>query len=168
MRLRCESRDACPYPGPRRGPPGARTFGSCWCQLQHSPRLNDSRAHRATHPSRYAINTPLALRVVPAQPRPTAADTIPSCYSVAACLCLDVANVHFPFVSLLLSGLHCQLLVARGVARNDLLGGMLDDALGEAYDKACWAWLPAGWGWRTLQSTATRAPSHSPFPWHAR
>lgn len=41
----------------------------------------------------------------------------------------------FPFLTLLVSGGHCQLLLARSVADYEVLGGTLDDALGEAYDK---------------------------------
>lgn len=43
--------------------------------------------------------------------------------------------VQFPFLTLLVSGGHCQLLLARGIADYEVLGGTLDDALGEAYDK---------------------------------
>jgi N6-L-threonylcarbamoyladenine synthase len=42
----------------------------------------------------------------------------------------------FPYLLLLVSGGHCQLLVAQGVGRYRRLGTTLDDALGEAYDKA--------------------------------
>lgn len=41
----------------------------------------------------------------------------------------------FPFLTLLVSGGHCQLLLVRGVADYEVLGGTLDDALGEAFDK---------------------------------
>ncbi|MGH1359153.1 MAG: tRNA (adenosine(37)-N6)-threonylcarbamoyltransferase complex transferase subunit TsaD [Burkholderiaceae bacterium] len=42
----------------------------------------------------------------------------------------------FPFVALLVSGGHTQLLAARGVGRYELLGDTLDDAAGEAFDKS--------------------------------
>jgi N6-L-threonylcarbamoyladenine synthase len=42
----------------------------------------------------------------------------------------------FPFLLLLISGGHCQLLVVEGVGRYRRLGTTLDDALGEAFDKA--------------------------------
>ncbi|EKX40405.1 hypothetical protein GUITHDRAFT_75532 [Guillardia theta CCMP2712] len=45
-------------------------------------------------------------------------------------------NVKFPFLVLLVSGGHCQILVARGVGDYLMLGGTLDDSLGEAYDKS--------------------------------
>lgn len=41
----------------------------------------------------------------------------------------------FPYLVLLVSGGHCQLLEARGVGDYTLLGTTLDDAVGEAFDK---------------------------------
>jgi N6-L-threonylcarbamoyladenine synthase len=41
----------------------------------------------------------------------------------------------FPFVALLVSGGHTQLLAVSGVGRYELLGETLDDAAGEAFDK---------------------------------
>ncbi len=45
-------------------------------------------------------------------------------------------GLDFPYLLLLISGGHCQLLVAQGVGRYRRLGTTLDDALGEAFDKA--------------------------------
>jgi N6-L-threonylcarbamoyladenine synthase len=45
-------------------------------------------------------------------------------------------RLEFPYLLLLVSGGHCQLLVVEGVGRYRRLGTTLDDALGEAYDKA--------------------------------
>lgn len=45
-------------------------------------------------------------------------------------------DVPFPYLLLLVSGGHCQLLVVDGVGRYRRLGTTLDDALGEAFDKA--------------------------------
>jgi N6-L-threonylcarbamoyladenine synthase len=45
-------------------------------------------------------------------------------------------KVGFPYLLLLVSGGHCQLLAVLGVGRYRRLGTTLDDALGEAYDKA--------------------------------
>ncbi len=42
----------------------------------------------------------------------------------------------FPFLALLVSGGHCMILECQDVGRYRILGGTLDDALGEAYDKA--------------------------------
>ena len=44
-------------------------------------------------------------------------------------------EVAFPFLTLLTSGGHCQLLLSRGVGDHSVIGSTLDDALGEAYDK---------------------------------
>jgi N6-L-threonylcarbamoyladenine synthase len=44
-------------------------------------------------------------------------------------------EVPFPFLLLLVSGGHCQFLVAEGVGKYKRLGGTVDDALGEAFDK---------------------------------
>jgi N6-L-threonylcarbamoyladenine synthase len=45
-------------------------------------------------------------------------------------------RVDFPFLLLLVSGGHCQLLACLGVGRYKRLGTTLDDAAGEALDKA--------------------------------
>jgi N6-L-threonylcarbamoyladenine synthase len=45
-------------------------------------------------------------------------------------------GLDFPYLLLLVSGGHCQLLVVEGVGRYRRLGTTLDDALGEAFDKA--------------------------------
>src|SRR5690606_33306354 len=42
----------------------------------------------------------------------------------------------FPFVALLVSGGHTQLVEVRGIGQYQLLGESLDDAAGEAFDKA--------------------------------
>jgi len=44
-------------------------------------------------------------------------------------------NVEFPYLVLLVSGGHCQILVAEGVGRYNKIGETIDDALGEAFDK---------------------------------
>ncbi|CAM9418616.1 unnamed protein product [Ascophyllum nodosum] len=46
------------------------------------------------------------------------------------------STLEFPFLGLLVSGGHCQLLLCEGVGLYTVLGGTVDDALGEAYDKA--------------------------------
>jgi len=46
-----------------------------------------------------------------------------------------VEDVAFPYLLLLISGGHCQLLVVEGVGRYTRLGGTIDDAAGEAFDK---------------------------------
>jgi len=44
-------------------------------------------------------------------------------------------EVKFPYLMLLVSGGHCQILVVEQVGRYRKLGGTLDDAVGEAFDK---------------------------------
>jgi N6-L-threonylcarbamoyladenine synthase len=44
-------------------------------------------------------------------------------------------DVPFPYLLLLVSGGHCQLLVVEGVGRYRRLGTTIDDAAGEAFDK---------------------------------
>jgi N6-L-threonylcarbamoyladenine synthase len=46
-----------------------------------------------------------------------------------------VAEVPFPYLLLLASGGHCQLLIVEGVGRYRRLGTTIDDAAGEAFDK---------------------------------
>jgi len=46
------------------------------------------------------------------------------------------ARVDFPYLLLLVSGGHCQLLVCAGIGCYIRLGTTLDDAVGEAFDKA--------------------------------
>jgi len=45
------------------------------------------------------------------------------------------AEVPFPYLLLLVSGGHCQLLAVEGVGRYRRLGTTIDDAVGEAFDK---------------------------------
>ena len=47
-----------------------------------------------------------------------------------------VSDAAFPYLLLLVSGGHCQLLVAEGVGKYRRLGTTVDDAVGEAFDKA--------------------------------
>src|SRR5690606_34775766 len=46
-----------------------------------------------------------------------------------------VAELEFPYLLLLVSGGHCQLLLVQGVGRYRRLGTTVDDAAGEAFDK---------------------------------
>jgi N6-L-threonylcarbamoyladenine synthase len=45
------------------------------------------------------------------------------------------ASLHFPYLLLLVSGGHCQLLLVSGVGRYQRLATTIDDAAGEAFDK---------------------------------
>ena len=53
-------------------------------------------------------------------------------HAVSARLAADIA---YPFLLLLVSGGHCQLLAVEGVGRCTRLGSTIDDAAGEAFDK---------------------------------
>ncbi|MFV0625932.1 MAG: tRNA (adenosine(37)-N6)-threonylcarbamoyltransferase complex transferase subunit TsaD [Alphaproteobacteria bacterium] len=44
-------------------------------------------------------------------------------------------DVSFPYLLLLVSGGHCQILVVKGVGEYERLGTTIDDAAGEAFDK---------------------------------
>jgi N6-L-threonylcarbamoyladenine synthase len=46
-----------------------------------------------------------------------------------------VDNTPFPYLLLLVSGGHCQILLALGVGKYKKIGETIDDALGEAFDK---------------------------------
>jgi N6-L-threonylcarbamoyladenine synthase len=48
---------------------------------------------------------------------------------------LEEPRPEFPFLALLVSGGHTQLVAVEGVGRYELLGESLDDAVGEAFDK---------------------------------
>lgn len=57
-------------------------------------------------------------------------------------LCATVADgsngnncVDFPYLLMLASGGHCQILLVRGVGKYELIGQTLDDSAGEAFDK---------------------------------
>ncbi len=59
----------------------------------------------------------------------------------------DEKALEFPFLALLVSGGHCQLLKCLGIGRYTVIGGTLDDSLGECYDKtARLLGLPIGGG----------------------
>ncbi len=53
-------------------------------------------------------------------------------HALAARLTNDVA---YPFLLLLVSGGHCQILIVKGVGEFERLGTTIDDAAGEAFDK---------------------------------
>lgn len=60
---------------------------------------------------------------------------------------LENPDLQFPFLSLLVSGGHCQILKCMGIGRYSVIGGTLDDSLGEAFDKtARLLGLPVGGG----------------------
>ena len=72
---------------------------------------------------------------------------------------------HFPFVALLVSGGHTQLVRVDGVGRYELLGESIDDAAGEAFDKTAKLLgldYPGGAALARLALKGT--PNHFAFP----
>ncbi|HSA80582.1 MAG TPA: tRNA (adenosine(37)-N6)-threonylcarbamoyltransferase complex transferase subunit TsaD, partial [Geminicoccaceae bacterium] len=69
----------------------------------------------------------------------------------------------FPYLLLLISGGHCQLLAALGVGHYRRLGTTLDDALGEAFDKAA-KMLGLGFPGGPAVERAARAGDPGRFP----
>lgn len=53
-------------------------------------------------------------------------------HALVARICNDI---NFPFLVLIISGGHCQFMVAHDVGSYSKLGGAIDDSLGEAFDK---------------------------------
>jgi len=64
--------------------------------------------------------------------------------------------VSFPYLVLLISGGHCQLLVVEGVGKYQRLGTTLDDAVGEAFDKSAKLLGLAFPGGAALETAAAR------------
>ena len=75
---------------------------------------------------------------------------------------LTEPDLEFPYLLLLVSGGHCQLLLVEGVGRYQRLGTTLDDALGEAYDKAA-KMLNLGYPGGPAIEGAARAGDHLAF-----
>ena len=71
-------------------------------------------------------------------------------------------DLDFPYLLLLVSGGHCQLLMVDGVGCYRRLGTTLDDALGEAYDKAA-KMLGLGYPGGPAIEGAARAGDHLAF-----
>lgn len=71
----------------------------------------------------------------------------------------------FPYLLLLISGGHCQCVAVEGVGQHTRLGGTVDDAAGEAFDKVA-KLLGLGWpGGPALEKLAAEGdPSRHAFP----
>ena len=75
------------------------------------------------------------------------------------------AGTPFPFLLLLISGGHCQLMAAEGVGRYRLYGSTIDDAVGEAFDKtAKLLGLPYPGGPEIERLAKTGVPRIYPLP----
>lgn len=72
-------------------------------------------------------------------------------------------DVAFPYLLLLVSGGHCQMLAVDGIGRYSRLGGTVDDAVGEAFDKTA-KLLGLGYpGGPAVEAAATRAQDAARF-----
>ncbi len=60
---------------------------------------------------------------------------VPRLHAAAASGADGVVSVDFPYLLMLASGGHCQILLVRGVGQYELIGQTLDDSAGEAFDK---------------------------------
>ena len=60
---------------------------------------------------------------------------VPRLCATTASGSMDNLSVDFPYLLMLASGGHCQILLVRGVGKYELIGQTLDDSAGEAYDK---------------------------------
>lgn len=77
---------------------------------------------------------------------------------------LDSPTLEFPFLALLVSGGHTQLIEARALGNYHIIGETLDDAVGEAFDKtAKLMGLPYPGG-AILANLADNAPDDNDFP----
>ncbi|WP_342628959.1 tRNA (adenosine(37)-N6)-threonylcarbamoyltransferase complex transferase subunit TsaD [Nguyenibacter vanlangensis] len=68
----------------------------------------------------------------------------------------------FPYLLLLVSGGHCQCIAVEGVGRYRRLGGTIDDAAGEAFDKVA---KMLGLGWPGGPAVEALAREGDPAPW---
>lgn len=74
-------------------------------------------------------------------------------------------NVAFPYLLLLMSGGHCQVLAVEDLGKYHRLGGTLDDAAGEAFDKtAKLLKLPFPGGPAVEKAALTGSPKRFAFP----
>lgn len=75
---------------------------------------------------------------------------------------LDCPDLNFPFVALLVSGGHTQLILAHALGQYELLGETVDDAVGEAFDKTAKVMGIAYPGGAQLAALADACPSDAP------
>jgi N6-L-threonylcarbamoyladenine synthase len=74
-------------------------------------------------------------------------------------------SIPFPYLMLLVSGGHCQFLIAHGPAQFERIGGTIDDAPGEAFDKtARLLGLPQPGGPHVERAARNGDPTRFPMP----
>lgn len=71
-------------------------------------------------------DTPALMVAEASQNKPSSSPTLPH----------FTPKVNYPFLTLLVSGGHTSLMLCKGLGEYELLGGTLDDSLGESFDKA--------------------------------
>jgi len=77
---------------------------------------------------------------------------------------LVAGGAPFPYLLLLVSGGHCQLVAVEGVGRYRRLGATIDDAVGEAFDKVA-KMLGLGWpGGPALERLAAQGSARIALP----
>ncbi len=84
--------------------------------------------------TRSGAASPASAAAPPLSPLAEADAGATSCNSLTSATA--AAPVSFPFLGLIASGGHTSLLVCHDAGRFSMLGGTLDDALGESFDKA--------------------------------
>ncbi|MGC1181558.1 tRNA (adenosine(37)-N6)-threonylcarbamoyltransferase complex transferase subunit TsaD [Legionella sp.] len=80
---------------------------------------------------------------------------------------METPSLEFPFIALLVSGGHCQLIEVRALGEYHLLGDTLDDAVGEAFDKTAKLMgipYPGGPVLAALADQCESTPYHFPRP----
>ena len=78
---------------------------------------------------------------------------------------LEDSQISFPFLALLVSGGHSQILLAKSFGEYELLGDTLDDAIGEAFDKSAKIMgLPYPGGREIAKLAETGDPTTITFP----
>lgn len=80
---------------------------------------------------------------------------------------METPSLEFPFIALLVSGGHCQLIEVKNLGEYRLLGDTLDDAVGEAFDKTAKLMgipYPGGPVLAALADQCEATPYHFPRP----
>ncbi len=80
---------------------------------------------------------------------------------------METPSLDFPFIALLVSGGHCQLIEVSNLGEYRLLGDTLDDAVGEAFDKTAKLMgipYPGGPVLAALADQCESTPYHFPRP----
>ncbi|AOX21137.1 tRNA (adenosine(37)-N6)-threonylcarbamoyltransferase complex transferase subunit TsaD [Kozakia baliensis] len=91
------------------------------------------------------VGSSLAKGIAMAQHKPFVAVNHIEAHALTARLPgLTPTQIGFPYLLLLVSGGHCQCVAVRGVGHYERLGGTIDDAAGEAFDKVA-KLLGLGW-----------------------